>query len=120
MKRLLFLCAAALACGCPPEDMVACPTVASAGLDVGVTSEQTGQPLCDATVTAAEGSYSETLVSNGCRYFGAWERPGSYAVRAAAPGFAAKTIADVRVAMGTGQCPHVQVTQLEIALAAGR
>jgi len=120
MKRLLVLCAAALACGCPPEDMVACPTVAASGLSVDVTNDATGQPLCEATVTAIEGSYSETLVANGCRYFGAWERPGTYAVRVAATGFASKTIADVRVEMGSGQCPHVQETQLSVSLAPAR
>jgi hypothetical protein len=120
MKKILILCAMALACGCPPEDMVACPTFATSGLSVGVTNQATGQPLCDATVTAAEGSYSETLLANGCRYIGAWERPGSYEVRAAASGFAARTIGDVRVAMGTGQCPHVQESRLDIALVPNR
>jgi hypothetical protein len=117
MKRILILCAAALACGCPPEEGVFCTAIAAAGLSVGVTNEQTSQPLCDATVTATEDGYSETLVGNGCRYVGAWERPGTYRVRAEAPGFGAKTIGDVRVAMGTGECPHVQEMQLEIPLA---
>jgi hypothetical protein len=120
MKKILVLCAAVLACGCPPDDMVACPTFAASGLDVGVTNSATAQPLCEATVTATEGSYSETLMANGCRYFGAWERPGNYIVRAAAPGFTAKTIGDVRVEMGTGQCPHVQETRLDLALVPNR
>ncbi len=55
MKRLLILCAAAFACGCPPEEEVVCTAIAAAGLSVGVTNEQTSQALCDATVTATEG-----------------------------------------------------------------
>ena len=117
MKRLLILCAAAFACGCPSEEDVVCTAIAAAGLSVGVTNERTGQAQCDATVTATEGSYSETLSSYGCRYIGAWERPGTYRVRAEARGFATKAIADVRVVMGTGECRHVQEVQLEIALA---
>jgi len=119
MKRILVLCVSALAWGCE-RDPVVCTAIAAAGLSVGVTNEQTGQALCDATVTATDGDYSETLFPNECRYVGAWERPGTYRVRAEARGFAAKTIDDVRVVMGTGECRHVQEVQLKIALAPSR
>jgi hypothetical protein len=121
MRTLLILCATAFACGCPPEEeQVVCTTIAAAGLSVGVTNERTGLALCDATVTATEGSSDETLFPNGCRYLGAWERPGTYVVRVEASGFAPRTIADVRVVMGTGECPHVQEVRLEVPLASTR
>ncbi len=117
MNKVLILCVAALASGCPSEEHVACTAIAAAGLSVGVTNERTSQPLCNATLTATEGDYSEALFSNGCRYVGAWERPGTYRVSAQAQGFASKTVGDVRVLMGAGECPHVQEVQLEIPLA---
>ncbi len=121
MTKALVLCAATLAWGCSSDDEHGfCTAIAAAGLSVGVSNEQTGEPLCDATVTATEGDYRETLLANGCRSSGAWERPGTYLVRAQAPGFAAKTISDVRVVMGSRECPHVQEVQLEIALAPAR
>lgn len=118
MKRMLAVGAFALASACPPEhETVFCTAIAAAGLSVGVTNQQTSQPLCSATVTATEGSYSETLFSNGCRHVGAWERPGTYRVHVEASGFASRTVGDVRVVMGSGECPHVQEVPLEVALA---
>jgi hypothetical protein len=120
MKRILLLCAAACACGCPPEDGVVCTAIAAAGLSVSVSNGQTGQALCQATVVASEGVYSETLFANGCRHVGAFERPGTYQVVAGAPGFAPKRVSDVRVVMGGGDCPHVREVQLEVALTPSR
>jgi hypothetical protein len=121
MKRPLALGALLLASACSPrDDGVLCTTIAAAGLSVGVANEQTSQALCDATVTATEGSYSETLFPNGCRYLGAWERPGTYRVRAEAAGFVSKTVDEVRVVMGSGQCPHVKEVQLDIPLTPSR
>ena len=119
MKKTAVLCLSVLSWGCEPEQ-VYCTAIAAAGLSVGVTNEQTGQAICDATVTATEGGYGETLFPNGCRYVGAWERPGTYRVRAEAPGLAATTVTDVRVVMGTGECPHVEEVRLEVALAPSR
>ncbi len=120
VRRLLLACAAAFACGCPPvdgpDDGIVCATYATAGLSVDVTNAATSASLCAATVVATDGSYSETLSANACRFLGAWERPASYVVRASAPGFASKTIADVRVEMGSGRCSHVQETSLTISL----
>jgi hypothetical protein len=120
VKKILVLCVAALAWGCDGDSGVVCTAIAAAGLSVGVTNEQTSHALCDATVTATEGSYTETLFPNGCRYLGAWERSGTYRVRVEAQRFSTKTITDVRVVMGTGKCPHVQEVRLEIPLAPSR
>lgn len=96
--------------------LVACPAIATAGLDVSVTSASSSQPICDATVTAVEGSHSERLVPLGCRYQGAYERPGTYTVRAERPGFAPLELNGVRVVMGTGECPHVQTVTVQLSL----
>jgi hypothetical protein len=113
--KLLVLapCLTVLACD---DSLVACPAVALAGLDVNVTSTSSSQPICDATVTAVEGSHSERLAPVGCRYQGAYERPGTYTIRAERPGFAPLELSGVRVVMGTGPCPHVQTVTVALPL----
>ena len=59
-------------------------------------------PVCDAVVTAADGSFKTRLRSAGpddagsCMYFGPTERPGSYKVTATSQGRSAETSAIVR------------------------
>jgi len=103
-------------CGDMEPDGVACIAIAVAGLDVSVVDQSTNQPICDATVTAAEGAYSERLNMGACRYSGAYERPGSYAIRAERPGFTARTVTAERVVMSSGQCPHPVTIRTEIRL----
>jgi hypothetical protein len=67
-------------------------------------------------VTTTEGGYSERLFEAACRFVGAYERPGTYVVRAARAGFVAREVASVRVVMGGGECPHVQEVRVPIAL----
>jgi hypothetical protein len=95
---------------------VACATYAAAGLGVSVANATTGQPICDAVVIASEGSYSEQLFGNACTFSGAYERPGTYAVRATRQGFRPKEIDSVRVVMGGGECPHVEQARVTVAL----
>jgi hypothetical protein len=104
-----------LRCGEIPA-AVGCPAIALAGLGVDVTNGATTQPLCDAAVMATDGSYSERLQGGSCRYFGAYERPGTYALAVSRPGFASKEVSSVRVVMGGGQCPHVEQTHVSVAL----
>jgi hypothetical protein len=114
-----LLIVTALSCG---QDDVSgvCTTIAAAGLSVHVTDAVTAQPLCDATVTAVDGSYTERLFQTSCGYHvGAFERPGTYVVQAERPGFAPKAVPGVQVVMETGRCPHVREVQLEIALSPG-
>ena len=99
-------------CGEP----VACLAYAAAGLTVQVTNAATGQPICDATVVASEGSYSERLFENSCQFTGAYERAGIYVVAASRPGFASARMTSVPVVMGRGECPHVEQVRLAIAL----
>jgi hypothetical protein len=117
VRQLFVLLLAATASSCDQgERPWACAAFAAAGLSVSVTSGATGQAMCDASVTASEGSYSEQLFEGACRFAGAVERPGTYVVRAERRGFVPKEVRDVRVVMGAGPCPHVQQVQLAIAL----
>jgi hypothetical protein len=115
MRSILLLVLAAAASCCDSGDF-ACTAFAAAGLSVTVTNAATGEPLCDASVTATEGAYSERLFQAGCAFAGAVERPGTYVVRAERAGFVASEVGDVRVVMGGGPCPHVEQVQLAIAL----
>ena len=110
-----FLAVALAGCG-DHHTPTACPAYAAAGLGVTVSNASTGQPICDATVTATEGAYSEQLAGVGCRFACAFERPGTYVVRATSQGFAPNEVAAVHVVMGAGDCPHVQEALVEIAL----
>jgi hypothetical protein len=115
---LAALCLAGCTEGVTPP--VACAAYAAAGLGVTVTNADTGQPICDATVTAVEGSYSEKLVPVACTYTGAYERAGTYVVKAARDGYASKEVGSVRVVMGGGDCPHVEQMRLTVALSPDR
>lgn len=112
----LVLALPLVGCGELEPDGVACIAIAIAGLDVAVVNESTNQPVCDATVTATDGGYSERLNAIGCRYSGAFERPGSYSLRAERAGFATRTVVAERVAMSSGQCPHPVAVRTEIRL----
>ncbi len=115
--RALWLLLALLSARCGEHDTpVACPAYAAAGLGVSVSNAATGQPICDATVTATEGAYSEQLFAVACSYSGAIERPGTYVVRAVRQGFLPNEVASVRVVVGGGECPHVQETRVTIQL----
>ena len=67
----------------------ACSSVALFGLSIQV-QDPSGAEVCDATVTATDGDYSEVLSAGGtapdCVFFGAVERPGTYTVTAEAGG----------------------------------
>jgi len=93
-----------------------CATVAAAGLAVNLTNAATAQPVCDASVTAVDGGYSERLTPTSCTYVGAFERPGTYVVRVEGVGFVPKEVGPVQVVMGSGRCPHVQEVRLTVPL----
>ncbi len=70
------------------------------GLSVRVKSEDTGAPLCGATVIATSGTYTETLQGIGgpdCIYFGAPERPGTYRIEVNLDGYLPAVVSDVTV-----------------------
>ena len=120
MKQIacVIVCLLALP-GCDYVCTEAC-TVA-VGLDVGVTNADTGAPICDATVTATDGDYSEELQpipdARGCRFWSASSRPGIYSVRAERQGFLPMTLSRVTVGAGKGGCcPGLETAHREIRL----
>jgi len=95
---------------------VACAAYAAAGLGVSVFDAATGSPICDATVTATDGAYSEQLFGLACSFSGAYERPGSYVIRATRQGFRPSEVEAVRVVTGGGECLHVEQTRVTVHL----
>ncbi|MFN8093181.1 MAG: carboxypeptidase-like regulatory domain-containing protein [Vicinamibacteria bacterium] len=77
-----------------------------------MTNADTGQPICDATVTATGRAYGEKLFAVGCTYTGAYERAGLYVVRASREGYTPKEVAPVKVVMGGGDCPTCRKRRL--------
>jgi hypothetical protein len=120
MKRLmgaLVLAAAVVASGCEERVQSTCTPNLVDGLVIFIVNVETGAPICDAVLTARDGAYSETLApGGGCRYSGASERPGSYTLRAEAPGFLpTSTVSAVRVGVTEDGC-HVEAARLTIRL----
>jgi hypothetical protein len=99
-------------------DGIACTAQFVYGLVVTVKDTATGQPVCDAVVTAISGSYGETLhapaqIPEGCSYLGAGERPGVYDLSASRDGFAVTTMNNVRV---NADVCHVIPTRVTLEL----
>lgn len=70
------------------------------GLMISLRDSQ-GYPIADATVTARDGDYVETLESNGDgRYHGAVDRAGSYIVLIKSPYYDDTEIGPIDVEMG--------------------
>ena len=97
-----------------------CSDVAVAGLSVVVVDSASGARICDASVSAQLGSKTEPLerspgdTSPSCAYFGAYEEPGTYVVRAERAGF----ITSQRTAsVPAGEC-HVITQQVTFMLTA--
>jgi hypothetical protein len=73
------------------------------GLSITVRDGKTGGLICDATVTASDGTYSEQLTSAGsppCDYEGALERPGTYGIEVSKVGYSATSVDGVTVPRG--------------------
>ena len=117
VKRALLVLGALCCLQCRKDRAeFACAAYAAAGLSVEVMNAATAQPICDATVVATEGPYSERLFELSCRFVGAYERPGTYVVAVTRPGFVPKEVSPVHVIMGGGDCPHVQEVRVPVAL----
>jgi hypothetical protein len=95
-----------------------CTAVAVPALAVTVLDGATGQRVCDATVVAAEGSFSSTLEAfpgvGECTYSGPYERAGLYEVRVTRQGYQPATVGGVRVT--ADEC-HVLTRGVTVALA---
>jgi len=99
MKRVCFVGAAVVVLvlqGCGSQD---CDSVGIFGLSVQV-QDPSGAEVCDAVVTATDRDHSEMLsaggTAQGCAFFGALERPGTYTVKAEASGVTS-TVSGVKV-----------------------
>ena len=122
MKKLtLTLAAFVVASGCSDQGETPCTPDMRLGMGIIVANEQTGAHVCDATVTARDGAYSETLRPmswsqvSSCLYVGAMERPGTYSVRAEAAGLSAGILSTVNVPLTDDGC-HVEMVRREIQL----
>lgn len=119
IATLIILSLMVFSCGKdgPPE--VACTLEARLGLSVVVLNSQSGARICDATVTATDGSYSETLTNHfgntaNCTYSGASERAGSYSITAEKTGFAEQTQDNIVVL--EGECHITPAEQVTLSL----
>lgn len=104
--------------GCEsPADPVICTAIAVDAIVVTVVDGASNQRICDATVVAAEGSFSEMLRSfpgaTDCTYSGPTERVGVYEVRVTKAGYAPVTQGSVRVTRD--EC-HVIPVRLTVTL----
>ena len=96
-----------------------CTDLFAFGLSVTVTDATDGAAICDAVVTASEGTFEEVLQVQGdgadCVYVGAGERAGTYRIEAVKDGYT--TLAEDNVVVGEDEC-HVIGEQVSLALTA--
>ena len=104
--------------GCDsPADPVICTAIAVDAIVVTVLDGASNQRICDATVTAVEGSFRQELrgfpAGTDCTYSGPTERAGVYEVRVAKSGYVPATMTNVRVT--ADEC-HVIPVRLTVTL----
>ena len=104
--------------GCEsPADPVVCTAIAVQAITLTVLDGASSQRICDATVTVADGSFSEVLRpfpgATDCTYSGPTERAGTYEVRVTKAGYAPATQSNVRVT--ADEC-HVIPVRLTMTL----
>jgi hypothetical protein len=117
-RGLIVLVALPWLAGCSDmPDGIACTAIAVPSLSITVQDQATGARVCDATVTAVEGAFRESLTVFGdggsCAYSGPYERAGTYAVEASRAGYQTETVTGIRV---TSDVCHVQTRSVTIAL----
>jgi hypothetical protein len=101
--------------GCEsPTGGVICTAIAVDAIVVTVMDGASNQRICDASVTAAEGSFSEVLrtfpAGTECTYSGPTERAGVYEVRVSRAGYAPTTTSNVRVTRDECHVIPVRIT----------
>jgi hypothetical protein len=96
-SSLLFVGCASVNPGVTDPGVI-CTAIAVSSLNVTVRDATTGQPVCDATVIALQGSENYELRRTGdCRYAGPEERSGVFEVRAVRARYQAASMGNVRV-----------------------
>ncbi len=123
-RAMLLLAAGSTLLGCSAANSHghSCAPYIAYGLGVRVADDQTGAVVCDAVVTAREGTYVETLTAHTysgslCDYIGAIERAGTYSLHAERAGFSPATVSGITVVRSGGDCPHVRSVEVAIRLA---
>ena len=119
IARGLALVGCLLATACPfngdDDDQAGCDLSAAAGISVTVLDAETETELCEARVTASDGSYDEELglwLGEGCSYVGLWERGGEFDVAVTQEGYEDATD---HVLIPEGRC-HVEQQFLVVYL----
>jgi hypothetical protein len=111
---MAFIATVVGAAGCS-EGRGACTPNVVIGLNVVVGNSVDGAYICDAVVTAHDGSYSEQLTSSGCWYRGASEVAGTFTLVAEHAGFEPTTMSGVRVVSTSDGC-HVRPVNVTIRM----
>jgi hypothetical protein len=105
-----------VACGGPTEPVV-CTAIAVDAIVVTVLDGVSGRRICDATVTAIDGSFTQDLrpfpAGSECTYSGPTERAGLYEIRVTRSGYAPVTVTNVRVS--ADEC-HVIPQRVTVSL----
>lgn len=105
------------ACGYGPTEPRACTAIAVDALVVTVVDTANNQRICDATVTAIDGSFSAELrpfpAGAECTYSGPTERAGTYEVRVSKAGYEPAAQTGIRVT--ADEC-HVIPVRLTLQL----
>jgi hypothetical protein len=96
--------------GCDPDDV-------ARGVTVVVTDSVTSLRICNATITAVDGDFTEELQAFGaaddCEYFGLLDRGGSYTLDISAPDYGSATEATT---VSLDACDHAITQELSFSL----
>ncbi|NAS31068.1 hypothetical protein GTQ40_08815 [Flavobacteriaceae bacterium R38] len=116
MKKIMFiLCLSLFACSLSDNDDTVCTEELRPGLIVSVRDASNNTVLDNATITARDGDFEETLMelSNPVAYTGVFERPGVYTLTVEREGF--QTLTSDPILVQADIC-HVITVQVNINL----
>ena len=123
MRPPSVILAAGILAGCagvrtPVDPGIVCTAVAVSSLNVTVRDQRSGQPVCDATVTAIESNGTSHVLrpTGACTYAGPYERAGTFEVIASRSGYDAARVTGIRVT--ADEC-HVIPVSLVVDLRPG-
>jgi len=100
LRVLVFTLSLVTAACTPLPGGTACTEEARSGITLTVKHAITNADICDATVIATQGSFTETVQPSGgspCTYAGLYERAGTYRVEVRKAGFITATEDNVTV-----------------------
>jgi hypothetical protein len=101
-------------CGCGEEECP--PPVQPLAVRVTVADASTGEPLCEARVTARSASREEVLFHVAeCTYGGGWG-PGTYEISAEKAGFGSNTKSGIHVRSLSEKCDRFETVDVPMEL----